>query len=167
MFPTTAAEEVESPPNVSVPEVVIVPPKIGKVVAIEVTVPVFEVYPALVFSDSVHASVQSCEAPTVLTPRGKFPAEQLAPSAAKEPAVPLHAPEVSSVRAELEPPTFATGLDNESGEEAVSVVVATVPSNAGVAVSVVQKDRLPMTGTEEVETLPEPPEAVEEIVICL
>src|SRR3990167_2124463 len=39
MLPTTAAVEVESPPNESVPDVVMVPPLIGHVVAIDVTVP--------------------------------------------------------------------------------------------------------------------------------
>jgi len=39
MLLTTAAVEVESPPKVRVPDVVIVPPRRGKVVAIEVTVP--------------------------------------------------------------------------------------------------------------------------------
>ena len=39
MFPKTAAVEVDKPPKLSVPVVVIVPPVIGQVVAIEVTVP--------------------------------------------------------------------------------------------------------------------------------
>ena len=38
-MPTTAAVEVESPPNDKVPVVVIVPPRTGKVVAILVIVP--------------------------------------------------------------------------------------------------------------------------------
>ena len=42
MLPITAAVEVERPPNVRVPEVVIVPPRMGNVLAILVTVPVFE-----------------------------------------------------------------------------------------------------------------------------
>src|SRR3990167_10008065 len=43
MLPTTAGVEVERPPHDSVPVVVIVPPVIGQVVAIEVTVPVPQV----------------------------------------------------------------------------------------------------------------------------
>lgn len=93
-----------------------------------------EMYAALVFSASVHASVQVSAAPEASTPSGKEPAEQFAPFAARAdavPALPVHVPEVSRVSTEFEPPTLKTGLESASGEDAVSVVVARLVSLAG------------------------------------
>ena len=65
------------------PVVVIGPPRIGKVVAILVSVPVFVVYPAEVFSASVQTSKQDSTAPEASTPKGELPAPQFAPLAFK------------------------------------------------------------------------------------
>ena len=96
----TAGEEVESPLNPKVPVVVIVPPVMGKVVAILVTVPVLLVYPALVFSASVHTSKQFSTSPVASTPRGALPEEQLSPlveSAVAVSAFPVRVPVIVEV----------------------------------------------------------------------
>jgi hypothetical protein len=75
------------------------------------------------------SAVQSSAFPDASTPRAYWPALQFVPlpaSAVAVPALPVHAPEVSMVRTELEPPTLATGLDRERGDEAVRVVVEVV-----------------------------------------
>lgn len=58
IFPITAAVEVERPLKLSVPEVVMVPPVMGQVVAIEVTEPLPHGFPVVIRSPPVLACTQ-------------------------------------------------------------------------------------------------------------
>lgn len=108
------------------------------------------------------------EAPVNATPLIVLPGERTE----ADPASPDQVPEVSSVRTELDPPTFTTACESERGDDAVRVVVATSPSFAGVPEVVVQYASCPDVSLVEVETdcaepLPHPVQVPEMVMLLV